>query len=89
MRIEMVGAAILAAALATPATAEEFHWQGKVAPGGAVEIKGVNGGITATGSSGSEVEVVALKKGRKSDPTQVKIDVVEHPGGVTICAVSS
>jgi hypothetical protein len=85
--IEMVGAAVLAAALAAPAAAEEFHWQGKVAPGGAVEIKGVNGGIAATGSSGSEIELVAVKKGRKSDPAQVKIDVVEHPGGVTICAV--
>jgi DUF4097 and DUF4098 domain-containing protein YvlB len=88
-RIEMVGAALLGAALAMPATAaqEEFHWQGKVAAGAAVEIKGVNGGITATGSAGSDIEVVAVKKGRKSDPSQVKIDVVQHPGGVTICAV--
>jgi len=31
--------------------------------------------------------VVAIKRGHKSDPTQVKIDVVEHAGGVTICAV--
>ena len=79
----------LAAALALPAAAaqDDFHWQGKVAAGKTVEIKGVNGGITATGSSGGEVEVVAVKKGHKSDPAQVKIDVVEHAGGVTICAV--
>jgi hypothetical protein len=30
---------------------------------------------------------VAVKKGRHSDPRAVKIDVVEHEGGVTICAV--
>lgn len=88
-RIGVAGAAFLAAALALPAAAaqEDFHWQGKVGAGKAVEVKGVNGGITATGSSGGEVEVVAIKKGRHSDPTQVKIDVVEHAGGVTICAV--
>ena len=40
-------ATTLALALAIPALAaqEEFHWTGKVAPGGAVEIKGVNGGV--------------------------------------------
>jgi hypothetical protein len=65
----------------------DFHWTGRVAAGAAVEIKGVNGAIVATGAPGGEVEVTALKKGRKSDPAQVKIDVVEHAGGVTICAV--
>lgn len=79
----------LALALALPALAaqEEFHWTGKVAPGAAVEIKGINGGITATGSAGGQVEVTAMKRGRRSDPAQVKVDVVEHAGGVTICAV--
>jgi hypothetical protein len=79
------------AALAIPALAaaaqEEFHWAGKVAAGAAVEIKGINGGIVATGVPGGEVDVTALKKGRKSDPAAVKIEVVEHAGGVTICAV--
>jgi len=80
---------VLALALALPALAaqEEFHWTGKVAPGAAVEIKGINGGITATGSAAGQVEVTAVKRGRKSDPAQVKVDVVEHAGGVTICAV--
>lgn len=29
----------------------------------------------------------AIKKGRKSDPAEVKVEVVEHADGVTICAV--
>jgi hypothetical protein len=66
---------------------EEFHWSGKLAAGKAIEIKGVNGGITATGSTGAEIELLAVKKGRHSDPREVKIDVVEHADGVTICAV--
>jgi hypothetical protein len=88
-RAELVGAALVALALAAPAGAaeEEFDWSGTVASGKAVEIKGVNGGIEASGTTGDEVVVHAVKKGRKSDPAEVKIEVVEHAGGVTLCAV--
>jgi hypothetical protein len=79
--------AALALAAAAGAATEDFQWTGKVAAGAAVEIKGVNGGIVATGAPGGDVEVTAVKKGRKSDPAEVKIDVVEHAGGVTVCAV--
>lgn len=75
--------------LAGPALAaeQEFNWSGAVAAGNAVEVKGVNGSIDAVGSSAGEVVVRAVKKGKKSDPAGVKIEVVEHAGGVTICAV--
>lgn len=87
-RAAILAAVVVAAAPALAAAAEdEFRWSGKVAPGQAIEIKGVNGGITATGTTGGEVELVAVKRGRRSDPREVKIDVVEHAGGVTICAV--
>jgi DUF4097 and DUF4098 domain-containing protein YvlB len=81
--------ALALSALALPALGaqEDFRWSGTVAQGAAVEIKGVNGGITATGTSGGQVEVTAVKKGRKSNPADVKIEVVEHAGGVTLCAV--
>jgi hypothetical protein len=83
-------AVVTAAALAGPASAagrEEFRWAGNVPAGAAVEVKGVNGGIVAEGSTGAEVQVTAVKKGRRSDPAEVKVEVVEHAGGVTICAV--
>jgi DUF4097 and DUF4098 domain-containing protein YvlB len=83
-------AGVLAAGawLSGAAAAEDFRWQGTVAAGAAVEIKGVNGGIEATGTGAAgAVEVVAVKKARRSDPTEVEIQVVEHSGGVTICAV--
>jgi len=80
--------AVLAAALATPALpADDFHWQGRVASGATVEIKGVNGGIDAEPATGSEVEVTAVKRARRSNPDDVEIKVIEHSGGVTICAV--
>lgn len=68
-------------------SAPEFKWSGKVAAGKTLEIRGINGPIRATPTTGSEVELVALRTGRRSDPEGVKIDVVPHAGGVTICAV--
>jgi hypothetical protein len=79
--------AAVAAILAAPAGAEDFQWRGRVAPGKTVEIKGVNGAIEASPATGDEVEVTANKRGRRSDPESVRIEVVEHAAGVTICAV--
>ncbi|HKC12309.1 MAG TPA: DUF4097 family beta strand repeat-containing protein [Vicinamibacteria bacterium] len=83
----MLTLGLFAAALVAPAFGADFHWQGKVAAGATVEIKGVNGGIDASAAPGSDVEVTAVKHARHSDPAEVEIKVVEHEGGVTICAV--
>ena len=68
-------------------TAAPFKWSGRLAAGKTVEVRGVNGPIRAVASSGSEVELVAIRTGRRHDPESVKIDVIQHDGGVTICAV--
>jgi Putative adhesin len=67
--------------------AQDFRWQGRVAAGQAIEVKGVNGSVEARAGSGSEVQVTAVKRGRRSNPDSVQVQVVEHGGGVTICAV--
>jgi len=81
---------LLTAGLALPArhaaAQAEFHWKGTIAAGKAIEIKGVNGDVRAVAGSGA-VEVTAVKHARRSDPDEVKIAVVEHADGVTICAV--
>lgn len=64
---------------------EEFHWKGRVASGKAIEIKGINGDIDAQPAAGDEIEVLAKKKAHRGDPNEVRIQVVEHSGGVTIC----
>lgn len=66
---------------------DSFNWEGTIAGGNVIEIKGVNGDIKADTSSGIKVEVSAVKHGKRSDASKVKIEVVEHGGGVTICAV--
>jgi hypothetical protein len=80
-------AALTAAALPRPAWSADWSWNEKVASGGAVEIINVNGAIAAEGSSGGDVQVTVQKKARESNPQDVKIEVVRHAQGVTICAV--
>jgi len=71
----------------TQTRSDEFRWNGPVAPGQTVAIKGVNGSITAEPATGNEVQVIAVKTARKSDLNSVQIKVVPHSGGVTICAL--
>jgi hypothetical protein len=65
----------------------DFQWHGRIAPGKAIEIKGINGGIHVEPTTGSEVEVRARKTAHRSDPNEVEIEVIPHADGVTICAL--
>jgi hypothetical protein len=67
--------------------ADDFQWRGSLRQGATIEIKGINGDVTATTSSGPEVEVTAERRARRNNPEEVRLEVLEHPGGVTICAV--
>jgi len=66
---------------------DTFHWSGKMPAGQRLEVRGVNGSIHAEPASGDEVEVIAFKNGREYDPAEIDVRVVQHDGGVTICAV--
>jgi hypothetical protein len=78
---------LLAAAGLPGGGGNEFRWKKGVAQGQTVEVKGVNGAIRALAAQTGEVEVLARKHGRRSDPAAVEVKVVEHAGGVTVCAV--
>lgn len=67
--------------------AELFEWEGSVAAGHHVEVKGINGAITAHRSTNGLLNVSAVRQGQRNDPNEVRIDVVEHSAGVTVCAV--
>lgn len=83
-----LGAADLGAqASEREATQEPFRWAGAVDAGDAVEIRGINGSVEAVPTDGDRVVVVAEKRSRRSDVAEVRIEVVEHAGGVTVCAV--
>ena len=80
---------LLTAALATPATAQDdtWSWRKSIPAGKAIEIGTIIGDVVAKPTSGSEVRVIAKKSSRYSDASDVRIEVVEHAGGVTICAM--
>ena len=80
--------------LASPAPAQtqqyaggDFKWRGVVAAGATLEVKGVNGDVTAEPSTSGEAEVTATMQGRRSDPREVRVEVVQHADGVTLCAM--
>src|SRR5262245_32946672 len=70
-----------------PEQRDEFRWSGRLAPGATLEVKGINGGVQATPAAGREIELVAVKRGRRHDPKLVEIAFVEHAGGLTVCAL--
>ncbi|MBA3583409.1 MAG: hypothetical protein H0W36_02570 [Gemmatimonadetes bacterium] len=83
-------ALVAVVAMTSPLAAQEaggFQWQGTLMEGKTLEIIGLNGNIEALPAGGRTAEVSAVKKARRSDPAEVRIEVVEHAGGVRICAV--
>jgi hypothetical protein len=78
---------LISASGALAGQASPQGWRGAIAPGNVIEIKGVNGDVRATPSSGGEVEVSAVMKGRRSNPADVRLEIVQHAEGVTICAM--
>ena len=89
MRVAIPFALLATAIFVGPAAAQDpgFAWAGTIAQGETIEILGVNGDVEAELSPDSRVHVQATRSGRRSDPSSVRIEVVEHDGGVTICAV--
>src|SRR6266446_5658965 len=86
MRTVLLTTALCVGAVAA-LTAQDFNWHGRIAAGKRLEVKGVNGDVRAVLASGAEAVVNARKHARRSDPDDVKIEVVETDEGITICAV--
>jgi hypothetical protein len=86
----MLAVALAAGAVgsAAPVAAQaDFQWRGVLEQGHSVEVRGVNGSVRAAPSTDGMVRVEATRTARRSDPASVTLEVVRHPGGVTICAV--
>jgi len=69
------------------AQGEAFEWRGEVERGQILEVRGITGNITAELASGSTVEIVATKHGRRGDFDDVTIELYEGRDGITVCAV--
>jgi Bacterial regulatory protein, Fis family len=75
-----------AAASSTEVSAS-LHWKGSVAPGGTLEVRGLNGPVRLEAGGDGEIEVWAVRRGPRSIFSAIEVKVVEHGGGVTVCAV--
>jgi hypothetical protein len=87
---KLAGVALMALMATTAAElkAQDFDWSGRVQSGDVVEIEGVLGDIRAVAARGNEVEVTAeIREHRRGYAEDITFEVVEHSGGVTICAL--
>lgn len=66
--------------------AEPFHHRSRLREGATLAVHGINGSIKAELSNGSEVVVDAVRRGRKDDPEDVKIEVIATEEGLLVCA---
>lgn len=98
MRYGVLGMAAAAGwyAIATPAQVrgnapqqdDRWSWHGSIAAGKTVEIRNINGSVSAEPAAGAEVEVTAIKRaGRRGEPRDVQIRAEEAEGGVRICVI--
>lgn len=79
--------ALLAAAQGA-SQGQDFRWSGSLAAGRTIEVRGVNGSISATPASGNTIEVTAQKRAsRGGRPELIEIRVDEGGDGVVICTV--
>jgi hypothetical protein len=70
------------------AQGQDFRWSGTLAAGKTIEVRDVNGSITATPASGNTIEVTAQKRaGRGGRPELVEIRAEERDDRVVICTV--
>ena len=87
MRTIVFSLLAVAIAVSAPLAQTDFDWRGQMASGQTLEIKDINGDVRASASGSGQAEVHATKSARRSDPASVRIQVVQHAGGITICAV--
>jgi polyisoprenoid-binding protein YceI len=64
-----------------------FDWDGTIDSGDHLEIRGVNGSVVASTVAGRTATVTAQLRGNGDDVTTVDVEVVQHAGGVLICAI--
>ena len=64
-----------------------FSWEGRLEAGDRVDVRSLNGRISAEASSSGEVEVRAIKRSRRGDVNDVRVEIQEHADGITVCAV--
>ena len=80
-------AVLVACVPALNVSAQDFDWNGRMADGETLIVRGISGDVRATLASGDVAEVVATKRGRSSDFDDVTIEVFEERGTTVVCVI--
>ena len=91
----LVSASIILALAAPALIAQEtqtrdFRWEGAVASGKWIKLQNINGDVEVMPASGNRVEVTAIKRNRRGDTDDVRIEVKRYgtnEENVFICAI--
>lgn len=93
LRREALLASMLLAAVAAPLAAQdasrpgeqEFRWSG-TPQGDMLRVSNISGDVSVTAGEGRDVEVIARFRGGSGE-TDARVEVKEHAGGITVCAL--
>lgn len=67
---------------------EDLRWRGRLGEGQTLAIHTVNGPIRAVRSDSEVAEVVGERRERRRNQQEVRMETVQHPGGVTLCILA-
>ena len=90
-----VSASLILALAAPTLVAQEtqgrdFRWEGAVASGKWVKVQNINGDVEVMSASGNRVEITAIKRNRRGDTDNVRIEVKRYgtnEENVFVCAI--
>ena len=71
-------------------TARDFHWTGAVASGRWIYARNMNGSVRVERATGAQLEVTAVKRYRRGNPEDVKVELTRvgsGDGDVLVCAI--
>lgn len=85
--IALLAALLLPAGALAQATDSRWSWSGNVGAGKWVRVASLSGPIHVQPSPDGRVHVSAEKRWTRGDPRQVRFQVVERNGNVTVCAI--
>jgi hypothetical protein len=88
--LALLAGAVLPAAAQDRREGDPFTWSGDIAKDRWVYVRNLNGAVRIESTTGSKVEVSAVKKWRRGDPSTVKISVQTvgtGKGDVLVCAI--
>lgn len=71
-------------------TQTDFEWQGTIASGRRLYVRNLNGSIDVERATGDRAEITAVKRWRRGDPADVKVELRKVGAGdqdVIVCAI--